>query len=97
MENNEIVIEPSGEIVSSTVDETLKTWSDRLEGVTDETEVVIDLKAVSMLDSSGIALIVGMYKECVNNKGLEFRVTGCTDLVKEIFGSVKLDKILRIE
>lgn len=60
------------------------------------TNVVLNLEAVHFMDSSGIGVILGRYKEIIS-KGGELVVCHVTSPVERLFSMAGLFKILRVE
>lgn len=89
-------IKPNRDLVIDTVREFIKEWKDMLQQARDVEGVVIDLSDVHFIDSAGIGLVVGMRRETVVGRQLEFKVVGCRDQVRQTFESVKLDKFLNL-
>lgn len=59
-------------------------------------EVVIDLKELKSITSSGIGKIVLLYKE-LHKKGGKVKITGVNETIMQIFRIVKLDRLVEIE
>jgi anti-sigma B factor antagonist len=59
-------------------------------------EVVIDLKELKSITSSGIGKIVLLYKELNKKKG-KIKIVGVNETIMQIFRIVKLDKLVDIE
>jgi anti-sigma B factor antagonist len=69
----------------SAVDEVVETGSPR---------VVVDLQAVSFIDSSGLgALIAGLKK--ARQAGGDLRISGLTEQVSTVLALTNLDRVLR--
>lgn len=58
-------------------------------------KVVLDLTSAQNIDSPGLALCVGLYKEC-QNRNLEFEIYTNAD-IWNLFKLVNLDRILPIK
>lgn len=56
--------------------------------------IVLDLRNVSFVDSSGLGAIVGSMKQLPANKTLD--LTGLTPTVEKVFQLTRLDTIFRI-
>ncbi len=56
--------------------------------------VVLDLSAVKLIDSPGVALCVGLFKEC-KTKGSAFSIDASPDLYR-FFKLFKLTKVIEI-
>lgn len=91
-----LTIKPDKDLVIDTVREFIKDWKERLDKAQGISSVEIDLSDVHFIDSAGIGLVVGMRRESVVGKGIEFKVTGCKEQVRKTFESVKLEKFLNL-
>ncbi|MFV8753059.1 STAS domain-containing protein [Nannocystaceae bacterium ST9] len=57
--------------------------------------VTVDLAGLDMIDSSGVAVIVGLYKR-VRAEGGEVEVVGVRDQPEAIFKLLRLDKVFQV-
>jgi anti-sigma B factor antagonist len=57
--------------------------------------VVVDLSALDLIDSSGVAVIVSLYKR-VRAAGGEVRVTGVRDQPLAIFKLLRMDRVFAL-
>lgn len=83
----------SGEIDHHTADKI----RDRLDKLIDKTApkcLVLDFSAVTMMDSSGIGLVIGRYKR-LKKIGAELYVQGTTESVDKIFQLAGLYQIVK--
>lgn len=58
-------------------------------------KLVLDLSQVPLLDSSGLGMLIALFKHINQEEGVIIYV-GMTDYVKKIIGFAKLDKIFTI-
>ena len=58
--------------------------------------LILDLKGVSFMDSSGLGLVLGRYKKA-KSAGIDFYVVNCDKRVMRIFEMAGMDRIVRIE
>lgn len=58
--------------------------------------VTVELSGLRMIDSSGVGVIVSLYKRCKAYGG-EVRVTGLRDQPLSIFKLLRLDRVFRLE
>lgn len=58
--------------------------------------VTVELSGLRMIDSSGVGVIVSLYKRC-HAFGGEVRVTGLRDQPLSIFKLLRLDRVFRLE
>lgn len=56
--------------------------------------IILDLRELTFMDSSGIGLIIGRYKS-VKEKGGYFHVIGLNPQVKKVFDIAGLDKYIK--
>lgn len=59
------------------------------------TRILLNMKGVSMLDSSGIGFLVATFKATQKRKG-KFALCNCNDVLMGIFKSTHLDNVLSI-
>lgn len=57
--------------------------------------VIVDLSKLELIDSSGVAVIVGLYKR-VRAAGGEVKVTGARDQPLAIFKLLRMDKVFNL-
>lgn len=57
--------------------------------------VTVDLSNLELIDSSGVAVIVGLYKR-VRAAGGEVKVTGARDQPLAIFKLLRMDKVFQL-
>lgn len=58
--------------------------------------VVLDLSSTEYIDSTGLALVIGVVKTC-EKKGLPFRVEVASPLILRVFKTCKLDQLMEIK
>jgi anti-sigma B factor antagonist len=83
-----------GDIFVEQGDELLEVFNGIIEK--NPKEVVIDLKELKSITSSGIGKIVLLYKE-LHKKGGKVKITGVNETIMQIFKIVKLDRLVEIE
>lgn len=87
-----VVVAPHGEIDLATV----ATLRAELDGVGPSEVLVLDLRGVSFMDSSGVALVVEEHRRA-EREGFVFRVVaGPGDQVRRLFDVTGLSRHLRI-
>jgi anti-sigma B factor antagonist len=57
--------------------------------------IVVDLTGLDLIDSSGVAAIVALYKRCKNSGG-KLKVTGARDQPLAIFKLLRMDKVFQM-
>lgn len=57
--------------------------------------IVVDLSELELIDSSGVAAIVALYKRCKGG-GSKLRVTGARDQPLAIFKLLRMDKVFQM-
>jgi len=87
------LVVPEGDIDADTV----RQFSDALEAVYDEggRQVVVDLAAVSFMDSSGLMALINASNHFKRAYG-ELRVARPSDAVQRLFGLTRMDAVFRI-
>jgi len=88
-----LVVRVKGDIYIDQADELLETFNNIIEKGPEE--VLLDLKGLKSITSSGIGKIVLLYKELQKKKGV-LKIEGVNDTIMEIFKIVKLDKLVEI-
>lgn len=58
--------------------------------------IIIDLKNVNYMDSTGLGVFIGALKSCKKNQSTMV-LTGATDRVKRLFTITGLDEVMKIE
>ncbi len=83
----------TGDIDINSSPEVRKTFGELTK--TEEKKIIINLKNVSYIDSSGLATLVEILKK-TKNYGGKLRLTNLADKVKGLFEITKLEKIFEI-
>lgn len=89
-----LVVRVKGDIYIDQADELLETFNNIIEKGPEE--VLLDLKGLKSITSSGIGKIVLLYKELQKKKGV-LKIEGVNGTIMEIFKIVKLDKLVEIQ
>jgi len=89
-----LVVRDKGDIYIDQADELLETCNNIIEKGPEE--VLLDLKGLKSITSSGIGKIVLLYKELQKKKGV-LKIEGANDTIMEIFKIVRLDKLVEIQ
>jgi len=84
--SGEVTLLQSNELKEKIKEEMVKLKSNKL---------VLDLSQVPLLDSSGLGMLISLFKHINQEQGTIIYV-GMTDYVKKIIGFAKLDKIFTI-
>ncbi|MFZ5986437.1 MAG: STAS domain-containing protein [Bacillota bacterium] len=90
-----LVLQPVTELTADRVRDLVEKAKQFIDDKDDFFEVVLDIRNVKIIDSTGISFVVGLYKSV---KKLEkgFRIEGvCTDIQK-LFNVMKLDEVFKI-
>jgi stage II sporulation protein AA (anti-sigma F factor antagonist) len=93
--NNVLLIRLSGELDHHTAEELREKVSSKLEKNKIE-HIVLNLQSLSFMDSSGLGVILGRYKQ-IKNLGGEMVVCSISPAVKRLFEMSGLFKIIRLE
>ncbi len=83
-----------GDIYVEQSDELLEAFNSIIEK--NPQEVIINIKDLKSITSSGIGKIVLLYKG-LNQKNGKVKITGVNETIMQIFKVVKLDKLIEIE
>ncbi len=89
VENNVVELIPKNNLVASNLENQLAVARQALEANSKATSVILNLHNVIEIDSLGINLIVGLYKQC-QTKGIEFKVTNTARPIVNLFNLFKL-------
>ena len=94
--DNTLTIQMEENLVSSASGDILETWKSWLAECAESPDVVIDLEKAEIIDSEGINLIIGLYRECTS-KGQNFKVINPTAENLRLFGILKLSRIFGLQ
>ena len=89
-----IVVTLRGDIYVEQTDELLETFNSIIEK--SQQDVIIDIKDLKSITSSGIGKIVLLYKG-LNQQNRKIKIIGANETIMQIFKVVKLDKLVEIE
>lgn len=89
-----IKLKPSTDLIATKIEYYKDIWNFDDINKNHLTGIEIDMSEVKIMDSSGIGLILSLFKECEENKNIQFRIINCTDNIKQLITLLKLDKIL---
>ena len=92
--DGKLTIKVKGDIYIDQADELQETFDSIIKK--NPKEVVLDLKGLKSITSSGIGKIVLLYKELQKKNGL-IKIVGVNETIMHIFKIVKLDKLVSIE
>lgn len=87
------VIKPDGDIVASCVDELKKETLEHIKN--GQKEIVFDFDNVTLIDSSGIGLIIASQNQ-IKKEGGEVKVINVSSDIVKMFKIMRLDKHLNI-
>ena len=92
--DEKFVVQVQGDIYIDQADELLDTFNDIIERGPEV--VLLDLKGLKSITSSGIGKIYLLYKE-LKKKNSVLKIRGVNDTIMEIFKIVKLNKLVDIQ
>jgi anti-sigma B factor antagonist len=92
--DGKLTVKVKGDIYIDQADELLQTFNNIIEK--SPKEVILDLKELQSITSSGIGKIVLLYKELQKKNGV-VKIIGVNKTIMQIFKIVKLDKLVKIE
>ncbi|MFZ5806158.1 MAG: STAS domain-containing protein [Verrucomicrobiota bacterium] len=95
-QDTEWIIVVEEDILSTSVERLLVEWKKMLEQASELKGVCMDINKVNIIDSQGLNLLIGLYKECVK-RAWHFRVTGCSKDIKRMFSLLKLTERFGIQ
>ena len=96
IEKNRLVLFPDEDFVAARIDELRGLFMNELKAHPDEPEVILDVKGIEMVDSMGVNLVIGLYRE-VASKSRTFRVTNAGEKFMKISSFFKFPQIFNIE
>lgn len=93
-ENTEttLTIRMEEDLVSTVAAQTLEDWKSWMAESDGVEEICLDLSGARIIDSEGINLIIGLYREC-SAAGKQFRVEKPTPENLRLFKILKLSKV----
>ncbi len=91
---NNIIVE--GELIFDNAQQVKDALLARLEKITQEKEVNIDLSGLTDIDSSGIQLLIALIKSMQRDK-IKYKIIGANTETKEILDLSGLNKFLKLE
>ena len=92
--DGKLTVKVKGDIYIDQANELLGTFNDIIEK--NPKEVILDLKELQSITSSGIGKIVLLYKELQKKNGT-VKIIGVNSTIMQIFKIVKLDRLIKIE
>lgn len=95
-EDNTLTIYMEEDLVSSGASKVLETWKSWLSECTETPDIVVDIEQAKIIDSEGINMIIGLYRECTT-QGRSFQVINPTAENLRLFGILKLSKIFGLQ
>ncbi len=92
-QDGRVEMSPGGDLVASSV-ETLRSGMEK--ALKDaKSEVVLDLSSTQQIDSLGITLVLGLFKEC-QKAGIAFSIRGASRDLMRVFRLFNLGKFFPI-
>ncbi|UCB44956.1 MAG: STAS domain-containing protein [Spirochaetota bacterium] len=92
--DGKLTVKVKGDIYIDQANELLVTFNDIIKK--NPKEVILDLKELQSITSSGIGKIVLLYKELQKKNGT-VKIIGVNSTIMQIFKIVKLDRLVKIE
>ena len=93
--DNVLLVRLNGELDHHTAEDLRSKVSDTIESNQID-HIVLNLESLSFMDSSGLGVILGRYKQ-IKNQGGEMVVCSISPYVKRLFEMSGLFKIIRLE
>lgn len=88
-------IKVSGDMVGNKVNVLESDIIEKLDSLKSQKDVILDLTKVNFIDSRGISLCIGMYKECLK-KGLGFSIESSPNVYR-VLNQINLTRIFPIK
>lgn len=95
LENSQLEITFDEKIIASEVPTLTEKITSILDDQTDYSQVIANFSKVEYIDSTGITLVIGIYRT-MKNKEKQFSVIGAKDGIKNLFSIIQLDKLFKI-
>ena len=95
-ENGGTTVFVEEDLLSTSVDRLLAEWKNLVEGAENTSAVQVDISKVNIIDSRGLNLLIGFYKECTKRQW-PFKVVGSSKDIKRIFSLLKLSERFGIQ
>lgn len=93
-ESFDVILTPESDLCALTVGAERQRFLVEM-NVSDMRSVLLDLRPTQTIDSQGISLVVGIYKECTR-KSLSCTVVISSALIYKVFQMMQLDKHIRL-
>ncbi|MBM7623583.1 anti-sigma F factor antagonist [Sporohalobacter salinus] len=87
-----LIVRIDGDLDLHTVDTLRERIEERLTGELGIQNMILNLKKVDFIDSSGLGFIIGRYKQ-ISNHGGKLKIINVNDSIKQVF---KLSGVLNI-
>ena len=92
--DNFLVIELESAKIEATNSNSIKESINEIKSLEDK-NVILNLSNIEFMDSSGIAVVISLYKKLATNSK-ELRICSLNDFLKELFDITKLNQIMKI-
>jgi len=84
------------DLIASNVKTLNMKLMDYLDEFEDVSEIILDMNTVDNIDSVGVTFIINLYKS-VTREGKSFKVTHCSDDIKQLFKLMKLEDFFELD
>jgi len=95
-ENDNLFLVPEADLVASRIEEIRNFFLSALKEHPDEANVTLDAKGVEVIDSLGVNLIIGLYKE-VSSNDKTLKIINAGEKFMKIANFFRFKSILTIE
>ncbi len=95
-ENDTLFLVPEADLVASRIEEVRNFFLSKLKEHPDESMVTLDAGGVKVIDSLGVNLIIGLYKEVTSN-GKTLKIVNAGEKFMKIANFFRFPSILTIE
>ena len=89
-----VVVTPKDDIVASNADELRQLLVEKIED--SEGELVVDLQHVSVIDSSGLGVLIAA-QNSLKDKGIQLKVVNVSEDIMGLFKIMRLDQHFQVE
>jgi len=96
IEGDELFLVPETDLVASHIEELRNFFLEQLKGNSRQSLVTLDVKGVNVIDSLGVNLIIGLYKETTANSK-KLKIINANNKFMKIANFFKFPSIIQIE
>lgn len=96
LENESLILVPETDLIASKIEELRDFFANELEDHPDAGRIILDVQGIDLVDSLGVNLIVGLYRE-VTDASKEIEIVGASKNFMKVAGFFRLTSLFPIE